>query len=154
MATEINSILTRLQLCNDDISGLTSFREPPPQVEVDYPPFIYIIPPSYTETVHTGHALRTFTIPMECLVRPFGERGLTTAQETSLGVQEMLTYLELITDYYNTHRRLQTDSLAALEFVIADITLQGTPQFPITGHDGNPYFGLVITLTVQVLVKT
>lgn len=154
MATEIGTILTRLQLCNDDITGLTSFREPPPQIEVDYPPFIYLIPPSYTEVVHTGHAFRTFNFPMECLVRPYGERGLTTAQETSLGVQEMITYLELITDYYSVHRRLSTLTLAELEFIIADIVIQGTPQFPMTGHDGNPYFGLAINITAQVLVKT
>lgn len=154
MATEIGTILTRLQLCNADISGLTSFREPPPFIEVDYPPFSCIIPPSYTEIVHTGHAQRTFTIPMEYYIRPYGEKGLTTAQETSQGVSEMITYLELVTDYYNTHRRLNTNALDKLEFVIADIVIQATPQFPMTAHDGNPYFGLVITLTVQILVKT
>jgi hypothetical protein len=154
MAGEIGDILDRLQLCNDDIASLNSFRLPPPIVESDYPPFIYSIPPTLSEVVHTGRVLRTTTVAMECLVRPFGEKNLTTAAETSQGVEDMATYLELIVDYYNTHRKLRTNTLPDLEFVAKDIVIQASPQFPMTGHDGNPYFGLVINLTIEYLVRS
>lgn len=154
MATEIGDILTRLQLCNAEITGLNSFRLPPPIVEPDYPPFIYSIPPTLAEEVHTGMVLRKTAIIMECLVRPFGEKNLTTAAETSQGVEDMATYLERIVDYYNTHRRLHTSTEPKLEFVMKDIVIQASPQFPMTGHDGNPYFGLVINLSIEYLVRS
>lgn len=154
MAGEITLVADRLKLCNADISGLTSFKEPPPFVEVDYPPFSVVIPPEFTEDVHTNMVFQTYIFRLEYYIRPYGERSLTTAQETSQGVADMYTYHELIKDYYNTHRRLATNTLANLEIVMRDIVMQGSPQFPMPAHDGNPYFGLSYNITVQVVLKS
>lgn len=154
MSGEITLIADRLQLCNDDIGSLTSFKEPPPFVEVDYPPFSCVIPPEFTEEVHTGIVWQDYVFRLEFYLRPYGEKGLTTAEETSQGVRDMYTYHELIKDYYNTHRRLSTDALPKLEIVTRDILMQGSPQFPMTAHDGNPYFGLIYNITVRVVLES
>lgn len=155
MAGEIDLILTRLQLCNDDITGITSFKLPPSQAETTYPPFIYALPPSYSEERFSAFlVVKRWEFPLELMVRPFEENIIVIADETSTGVNETITYVERVIDYYNSHRRLSTDALASLEFITKDVLLQATPQFPLTGHDGGLYFGVTFNLQIEGITET
>lgn len=150
----LNALLDRLELCHQDIDGLNVERLPSPLVQNLALPLIYPGAVSFAPVdseFSAGHEVRRWTFVIEVLIR-----SNTSLFNIDTGMQQVdevaANWLETIDTYYLAHRQLETDSEDALPFVVEDMAIRGATEPMLPGPDGNLYFGLVFTLTIDTII--
>jgi hypothetical protein len=147
-----STILDRLKLCNEEVSGVTTALrlQPTKPISPAALPLVYVRPLGMSDD--TSRSSGQYVVPRRyqivCLVGLSQGATLDYGEEGSALLAAVMPFLDAFTDYYMGHPHLNTATLGDLDRIESDVKIIDAGPEIFKAVDGQEYAGVRPIITI------